>query len=101
MDLDFSSFVAVHGQVSAIDLNGTGTNSLKLSLSDVLSQPAASGPAVLMVDGGSDDRLTLTQTEGWQQMGTSVAAGAAYSVWEHTGTAHQVWIDQQFQVISA
>ncbi len=99
MQLDFSSFTAVHGKVASIDINGTGANTLKLSLSDVLSQPQLSEAALLKVDGGADDQLALTQTEGWRQTGASEQAGEFYNVWQHTATAQQVLINQHLQVL--
>ncbi|MEK7344353.1 MAG: hypothetical protein AAB176_01560 [Pseudomonadota bacterium] len=99
MVLNFSSFVALHGDVASVDLNGSGANTLKLDLAEVLSSLGEMGQPVLKVQGGSDDRVALTHATDWTATGTSSEAGVLYNVWQHTGSAHQVLIDQHLQVI--
>jgi uncharacterized membrane-anchored protein len=95
MNLDLSSFTALHGQISEVNLNGSGANTLKINLDDVLTG------TTLKLQGGSDDTVALFHAEGWSQTGTSTDAGVTYNVWHHTASAEQLLIDQHLQVITA
>jgi Ca2+-binding RTX toxin-like protein len=64
MNLDLSSFVAQHGHIDAVDLSGTGANTLKLNLSDVLQ-------GRLQVSGDADDSVVLNASE-WTDSGTTL-----------------------------
>jgi hypothetical protein len=99
MRLDLSSFVAAHSNVVAVDLSGTGANTLKLNLSDVLGLPPGEGDAngvhSLKLTGDSDDAVHLADKE-WTNTGTTVAEGTrtyvVYSAYENS--AVQLLIDQ-------
>jgi hypothetical protein len=95
MNLDLSSFTALHGQISEVNLNGSGANTLKINLDDVLAG------TTLKLQGGSDDTVALFHAEGWSQTGTSTDAGVTYNVWHHTASAEQLLIDQHLLVITA
>jgi hypothetical protein len=95
MNLDLSSFTALHGAISEVNLNGTGANTLKINLDDVLNG------TTLKLQGGSDDTVALFHAEGWSQAGTSTEAGVTYNVWHHTTSAEQLLIDQHMQVTTA
>jgi hypothetical protein len=58
--IDLASFVAHNGNpdVVQVDLSGTGDNTLRLSLTDVLQQAKANGQA-LQIDGNAGDAVEL------------------------------------------
>jgi hypothetical protein len=61
MNLDLSSFVAQHGAIDAVDMSGTGANTLKINLSDVLQ-------GTLQVNGDANDTVVLN-TADWTDSG--------------------------------
>ena len=69
--VDLASFVAhnASGSVAQVDLTGTGDNTLRLSLTDVLQQATASGQA-LQVKGNAGDVVELF-TQGAAPVQTS------------------------------
>jgi hypothetical protein len=95
MNLDLSSVTALHGPITEVNLNGTGANTLKINLDDVLTG------STIKLQGGSDDTVALFHAEGWSQAGTSTEAGVTYNVWHHTTSAEQLLIDQHMQVTTA
>ena len=95
MNLDLSSVTALHGPITEVNLNGTGANTLKINLDDVLTG------TTIKLQGGSDDTVALFHAEGWSQAGTSTEAGVTYNVWHHTTSAEQLLIDQHMQVTTA
>ena len=97
------------------DLTGNGNNTLKLSLADMLqgfddsnvfnSSNTTSGLAAkvtrnqLMVDGGADDKVVLSDLANWTATGTNVVAnGHTYTVYNHNTSAQQLLIDQLLTV---
>ena len=93
MNLDLLSFTAVHGTITDVNLNGTGANTLKINLEEVLTG------ATLKLQGGSDDTVSLFHAEGWNQTGTSTDADVTYNVWHNTAGTQQLLIDQHMHVI--
>jgi hypothetical protein len=95
MTLDLSSIVAVHSHVTEVDLTGTGANTLKLNLTDVLSLPTTNGVHQLTLTGDADDFAQLNGA-GWFDTGATVTqAGHAYEVYHSTqDSSVQVLIDQ-------
>jgi hypothetical protein len=93
MNLDLSSLVSVHGALHSVDLSGTGANSLKISLSDLLSlgdqQP-------LRVLGDADDSVLLDAAQ-WTASGSAQAAGHSYAVYA-ASNGQQLWLDQQIHM---
>jgi hypothetical protein len=71
MKLDYSSIAAEHHNVKAVDLTGTGANSLKLSLDDVLSAPMTNGVHQLTLTGDANDSVELVPNE-WFNSGDCV-----------------------------
>jgi hypothetical protein len=93
MSLDLSSLVAAHGALHSVDLSGTGANSLKISLSDLLSlgeqQP-------LRVLGDADDSVELDAAQ-WTASGSAQAEGHSYAVYA-ASNGQQLWLDQQIHM---
>jgi hypothetical protein len=82
--------------VTAVDLTGTGANTLKLSMDDVLRTASTDGVRTLVLTGDDNDRVVLDQTE-WSHTGSMVdAAGHNYVVYSGSNDASvQLLIDQQ------
>jgi hypothetical protein len=97
--------------IEKIDLTGSGNNTLRLSLTDMLqgfdesnvfnSSNTTSGLAAkvtrnqLMVDGDTGDKVVLTDLANWTASGTNVVAnGETYVVYNHNTSAQQLLIDQ-------
>jgi hypothetical protein len=95
MHLDLSSIVALHSNVAAVDLTGTGANSLKLNLSDVLGTAATNGVHTLTLTGDANDTVDLNMNE-WTNTGNTVAQGEhTYAVYNASSdAAAQLLIDQ-------
>ena len=86
---------AAEKPVTEVTLDGTGANTLKINLDDVLAG------STIKLQGGSDDTVALFNAEGWSQSGTSTEAGLTYNVWHNTTSAEQLLIDQHMQVTTA
>jgi hypothetical protein len=103
--------------IEKIDLTGSGDNTLKLSLTDMLqgfddsnvfnSSNTTSGLAAkvtrnqLMVDGNTGDKLHLTDLANWTVSGTdAVANGQTYKVYNHNTSAAQLLVDADISVSS-
>ena len=96
--------------IEKIDLTGSGDNTLKLSLTDMLqgfddsnvfnSSNTTSGLAAkvtrnqLMVDGDAGDKVVLTDLTSWTTGTNVVANGETYVVYNHNTSAQQLLIDQ-------
>ena len=110
LDLSLVSSAALQN-IEKIDLTGSGNNTLKLSLTDMLqgfddsnvfnSSNTTSGldPKVtrnqLMIDGNAGDKVALTDLANWTAAGTNVVAnGETYVVYNHNTSAQQLLIDQ-------
>ncbi|MGF6608951.1 hypothetical protein OKW45_003873 [Paraburkholderia sp. WSM4175] len=90
-----------HGKLSSIevfDITGTGNNTLRLSLGDVLDLGGkdlfvADGRTQVMVKGNAGDKVDLSDllpdggdVGNWmQQSGTTTVGGVAYDVFYHSG----------------
>jgi hypothetical protein len=93
MSLDLSSFTARYGHVGQVDVSGTGANTLKINLSDVL-QGAQTG--TLQVTGNADDTVLL-DANVWTNTGSVVQGdGHTYALYSAAnGLAAQLLLDQQ------
>ncbi|MGU7785150.1 hypothetical protein ACV22Z_34435, partial [Burkholderia sp. PU8-34] len=79
--------------IEIIDITGTGNNTLKLSMSDVLELGhenlfRADGHTQLMVNGNSGDRVELSGMAGfdaghWSNQGMVAVNGMTYVVYEN------------------
>ena len=124
--LDFTAInQAAIKNVERIDLTGTGDNTVKLSLIDVLglssnnlfnaadtslgvtagsSSAATLAASVnktqMMVTGDSGDKATITDLASWTDTHTNVTYGThTYEVYNHNTAAAQLLIDQQITII--
>ena len=114
LDLSLLSGPALQN-IEKIDLTGSGDNTLKLSLTDMLqhfddsnvfnSSNTTSGLAdkvssnQLMVDGDAGDKVELTDFANWTASGTNVEAnGHMYVAYNHNTSAQQLLIDQLLTV---
>ncbi len=114
LDLSLVSSPAIQN-IEKIDLTGSGNNTLKLSLQDMLqsfdnsnvfnSSNTTSGLTStvsknqLMVDGNAGDKLVLSDLASWTAAGTNVVAnGHTYVAYNHNTSAQQLLIDLNVQV---
>ncbi len=113
LDLSLVSSPAIQN-IEKIDLTGSGNNTLKLSLQDMLqsfdnsnvfnSSNTTSGLAAkvtknqLMVDGDTGDKLVLSDLANWSTAGNVVANGHTYAAYNHNTSAQQLLIDLNVQV---
>jgi hypothetical protein len=111
--LDLTAVAATAVQdIEKVDLTGSGDNTLKLNLTDILQHATSSnvinasnttsGLAAtvsknqLMVDGDTGDKLVLTDLTNWTADTTNVVAGGhTYVAYNHNTSAAQLLIDQQ------
>ena len=95
INLDLSSVLAVHNNVTTIDLTGLGANSLTLTLNDVLNTAVTNGLHQLTLTGDATDSVQLTADE-WTNTGTTVIEGDhSYAVYNATTSSEaQLLIDQ-------
>jgi Ca2+-binding RTX toxin-like protein len=110
LDLSLLNSAAIQN-IEKIDLTGSGNNTLKLSLADMLqgfddsnvfnSSNTTSGLSAtvsknqLLVDGDTGDKVVLTDLANWTAAGTNVVAnGETYVVYNHNTSAQQLLIDQ-------
>jgi hypothetical protein len=105
MHLDLSSVVAVHSNVTAMDLTGTGANTIKLSLADVLSVATdasiANGVHKLTLTGDANDTVELDLSQ-WANTGNTVTEGDhTYAVYNASSSAAaQLLIDQHMVMVN-
>ncbi|MEK6349347.1 MAG: Ig-like domain-containing protein [Burkholderia sp.] len=88
--------------IEVIDITGSGNNTLKLSMSDVLELGHESlfrndGHTQMMVNGNAGDRVVLSGMAGidqgkWEQAGATTYEGRAYTVYENTALNVEVLI---------
>jgi len=114
LDLSLVSGPALQN-IEKIDLTGSGNNTLKLSLTDMLqgfdnsnvfnSSNTTSGLAAtvsknqLLVDGDTGDKLVLSDLANWTASGTNVVAnGHTYVAYNHNTSAQQLLIDNHLLV---
>ncbi len=96
MQLDLARFVAQHGTVAEIGLEGTGANTLKIDLADLLN--GGEFGAELRVQGGSDDTLVVLNADGWAPTGLRTETGSVYAIWQHAAGAQQLLVDTHLQM---
>lgn len=96
--------------IEKIDITGSGNNSLKLALGDILglhgveestfnmfeSLTGKVGKQQIMIDGDAGDVLQLVGTGKWVDSGVSVLDGTdSYGVYNYNGSAVQLLVDRQ------
>ncbi|WP_156122306.1 beta strand repeat-containing protein [Aureimonas altamirensis] len=90
--------------VERVDLTGTGNNTLKLSLNDVLDMSeanlfATTGRHQLMVTGDAGDTVQLGGLSSWTKSGTVDYAGGTYDAWNHNTALGTVYVLQTLTVM--
>jgi hypothetical protein len=91
--------------VEAIDLSGSGNNTLKISAADVLDMAGANSFAVtdrhqVQVLGNAGDTLDLTAgTPGWVQSNTLLIGGVGHHIWNHSTTLATLYVDPNVAVV--
>ncbi|MDH6150915.1 hypothetical protein OKW46_004840 [Paraburkholderia sp. WSM4179] len=103
--LDLSNVHVRMSSVEVVDITGSGNNTLKLSLGDVLDQGGqnlfiADGRTQMMVKGNAGDKVNLSDLlrDDWdvgnwmQQSGTTTVDGVAYDVFYHSGLSAELLV---------
>jgi hypothetical protein len=94
--------------IEAIDLTGTGNNTLKLKVNDLFDMTgfnnfAATGRRQLLVKGDTGDAVDLadgSDTTGWTQAGTQQTIDSvAYNVWNHNTSLVTLYVAPSIGVI--
>ena len=92
--------------IEKFDITGTGNNTLKISLNDVLNLGTTDlfqkdGKVQVMVDGNAGDKVELyslhdhgSTAATWQNAGTTTVSGATYTVYSSTQLDAEVLIKQ-------
>jgi hypothetical protein len=120
MTLDLTpSGLSTLKQVERVDLTGTGSNTLKLNVDDVLQSStnvwnsgntttiSGAGLAAnvsktqILVDGDASDKVTLTDLANWSTAGTVGNGAHTYTVYNHATQAAQMLIDTHLTVASS
>jgi hypothetical protein len=96
--LDFSllNSGAVTG-IEKIDINGTGSNVLNLTLQDVLDATDSTNHQLILA-GGGDDTVNLT---GFSAEGTQVFEGVTYNLYQDAGRLASLLIEQTMGTVTA
>ncbi|MFD4840394.1 Ig-like domain-containing protein [Achromobacter sp. NPDC058515] len=104
--LDLTTWQGRLSSVEIIDLTGTGNNTLKLSLSDVLDQGArglfVNEPTMQMVvKGNAGDKVELDDllpngldVGDWEDLGSIIVAGMTYEVYRHSAVDADLLVEQ-------
>jgi len=109
--LDLNEAAIQLSSVEIFDLTGTGDNTLKLSLADVLENGAENlfsedGSVQMMIKGDAGDRVDLSDLLGeggmdtgdWSTNSQLINDGVVYHVYQHSGMAAEVLIQDGVQV---
>ncbi|KLG11719.1 hypothetical protein YA49_06440, partial [Enterobacter cloacae subsp. cloacae] len=104
--LDLSGWKGRLSSIEMIDITGSGNNTLKLSLGDVLDQ-GHTGTFInddsvqMAVKGGAGDVVVLSDllpngmdVGDWENLGEVVAAGVSYDVYHHSELGAELLIQQ-------
>ena len=104
--LDLTTLAGKLSSVEVIDLTGTGNNTLKLSLADVMNNGAknqfvADGRVQMMVKGNAGDKVTLTDVlpngtdpGDWVKKANVTVSGVVYEVYQHSGFGAELLVQQ-------
>ncbi|QXI11249.1 Ig-like domain-containing protein [Pseudomonas zeae] len=104
--LDLSAWQGRLSSVEVIDITGSGDNTLKVSLGDVLDNGHLGAfinddSVQLAVKGNSGDVVQLSDLlpngmdiGDWENLGVVIAAGVTYEVYQHTGVEAEILVQQ-------
>ncbi|MHA7844957.1 Ig-like domain-containing protein [Serratia sp. D1N4] len=108
--LDLSAWTGRLSSLEVIDITGSGNNTLKLSLGDVLEQGSHGAfinenTVQLAVKGDAGDVVMLSDllpngmdVGDWESLGEVISAGISYDVYHHTGLEADVLVQQGVDV---
>ncbi|MHA7844958.1 Ig-like domain-containing protein [Serratia sp. D1N4] len=108
--LDLSAWTGRLSSVEVIDITGSGNNTLKLSLGDVLDQGSRGAfinddSVQLAVKGDAGDMVMLSDllpngmdVGDWENLGQVISAGISYDVYLHTGLDAELLVQQGVSV---
>ncbi|VXD01336.1 conserved hypothetical protein [Enterobacterales bacterium 8AC] len=108
--LDLSAWAGRLSSVEVIDITGSGNNTLKISLGDVLDQGFRGAfvnddSVQLAVKGNAGDVVMLSDllpngmdVGDWENLGEVISAGISYDVYHHTGLEAEILIQQGVDV---
>ncbi|KLG04700.1 hypothetical protein YA49_20265, partial [Enterobacter cloacae subsp. cloacae] len=108
--LDLSGWKGRLSSVEVIDITGTGNNTLKISLGDVLDQGNQGAfinddSVQLAVKGNAGDVVMLSDllpngmdVGDWENLGEVISAGISYDVYQHTELGAEILIQQGVEV---
>ncbi|WP_062476471.1 Ig-like domain-containing protein [Variovorax boronicumulans] len=104
--LDLTTLAGKVSSVEVIDITGTGNNTLKLSLADVMENGAmnqfvSDGRVQMMVKGNAGDKVTLTDVlpngtdpGDWVKKANVTVGGVVYEVYQHSGFDAELLVQQ-------
>ncbi|CAI1819955.1 putative fimbrial outer membrane usher protein [Serratia fonticola] len=104
--LDLSAWAGRLSSVEVIDITGSGNNTLKISLGDVLDQGFRGAfindeSVQLAVKGDAGDVVMLSDllpngmdVGDWENLGEVISAGISYDVYHHTGLEAELLVQQ-------
>ncbi|AKG67691.1 hypothetical protein WN53_00240 [Serratia fonticola] len=108
--LDLSAWAGRLSSVEIIDITGSGNNTLKISLGDVLDQGFRGAfinddSVQLAVKGDAGDVVMLSDllpngmdVGDWENLGEVISAGISYDVYHHTGLEAEILVQQGVDV---
>ena len=90
--------------VEVIDLTGTGNNTLKLNVFDVLDMGSANtfevtGRQQLMVKGDAGDQVEFADLADWTQGSSVTLSGVSYAVWNHKTSLATVYVESDVSLV--
>ncbi|MES2247253.1 MAG: Ig-like domain-containing protein [Pseudomonadota bacterium] len=104
--LDLTALAGKISSVEIIDITGTGNNTLKLSLADVMNngtknQFVSDGRVQMMVKGNAGDKVTLsdalpngTDPGDWVKKANVTVGGVVYEVYQYSGFGAELLVQQ-------
>lgn len=109
-ELDFSKLTGRIHSVEILDITGSGDNTVKLSLGDVLEQGGkdlfvTDGKTQMMIKGNAGDKVQLSDilpsgsdVGDWKQAsGTVQVGGVTYNIYQHSGLDAELLVQQGVQ----
>ena len=95
--------------IEKIDLTGSGNNTLKLSMGDVLDMTGVndlfgsggsfSGRHQLAVRGNAGDEVVIADKTNWGFVGNYLLEGTGYAVYNHNSSAATLFVDMSVAVL--
>ncbi|PVE42685.1 beta strand repeat-containing protein, partial [Limnohabitans planktonicus] len=96
MNLDFSSLAATHKNLAVVDLSGSGANTLKLSLNDVLATATSNGMHKLTLTGDANDTVVMDMADWTKKDATVTEGNHTYAVYNNSGAS--LFVDEAMKL---